>query len=62
MQIMTAHNLVFDILLPIRSEARTSDDLSLLSAYRNIILIALHQYLPHHNMSIRHCVRDLIGN
>jgi hypothetical protein len=39
---MTAHNLVFDILLPIRSVVRTSDDLSLISAYRNIILIALH--------------------
>jgi len=39
---MTAHNLVFNILLPIRSVARTTDDLSLISAYRNIILIALH--------------------
>jgi len=39
---MTAHNLVFDILLPTRSVARTSDNLSVISAYRNIILIALH--------------------
>jgi hypothetical protein len=45
---MTAHNLVFDILPPIYSVARTSDDLSLISAYRNLIFIALLYQLPHH--------------
>ena len=39
---MTAHNLVFDIWLRICSVARSSDDLSFISTYRNIILIPLH--------------------
>jgi hypothetical protein len=43
---MTALNLVFDILVPICSVARTSDNLSLSSTYCNIILIALHYSLP----------------
>ena len=34
--------------LPVCSVARISDDLTLISAYRNIILIAVHYELPHH--------------
>jgi len=45
---MTAHSLMFDMVLPIRSVARTSDVLSPISACRNIILIALRYSLPPH--------------